>query len=387
MEAGGGCDALLDRARPLAWAAISWLITCAAFGALLMALWPSVQVRQEIADAGALAAFMRDAMWPLLPAATVAVCTALARHARKRLAFLVLFTVAAFDLGRIGIRFNPTIPLAEAAPATAGIRYLERAITAGRILPIGVRLLPGNTMLRYGVPAAQGGDWVNIRHYEFLLTGSTGHYDFGREFRSVPETWRALNVTHLVVPAGTSLPPAATLSYDDELRVVPLADAMPRATIVHAAEVVASDAEARALIAQARVDLHQRVLLMREDAPTPQELPSEALTAALRETERVDVTDDGPNSLRVGFHASAPGFLVLTETFLPGWACELDGDVVPILRANIAFRAIRVPPGEHVAVFTYRPQSARYGIALAAGTLGTIAGMAILRRRRARRRC
>jgi hypothetical protein len=55
--------------------------------------------------------------------------------------------------------------------------------------------------------------------------------------------------------------------------------------------------------------------------------------------------------------ASAPqgGYVVLNDIWHPWWRAEVDGQPTPILRANVTFRAVRVPPGEHRVRFTFHP--------------------------------
>ncbi len=67
------------------------------------------------------------------------------------------------------------------------------------------------------------------------------------------------------------------------------------------------------------------------------------------------------------------GFVVLADTFRPGWMAEVDGVETPILRAQWTMRAVSVPAGEHRVTFRYRPRSLRTGaIASAASSLMVI---------------
>jgi hypothetical protein len=70
--------------------------------------------------------------------------------------------------------------------------------------------------------------------------------------------------------------------------------------------------------------------------------------------ERVEVSTDSPRD----------GFLVLSDTYRPGWTALVDGVPAPLLRAHSAFRAVRVPSGRHRVFFLYRPASLRVGGAL-----------------------
>ena len=53
--------------------------------------------------------------------------------------------------------------------------------------------------------------------------------------------------------------------------------------------------------------------------------------------------------------AAMPAYLVLADTFDPGWSATLDGHPTPIFPAYLAFRAVYLPGGSHSIVFTYRP--------------------------------
>ncbi|MEQ1697598.1 MAG: hypothetical protein ABL901_17325 [Hyphomicrobiaceae bacterium] len=50
------------------------------------------------------------------------------------------------------------------------------------------------------------------------------------------------------------------------------------------------------------------------------------------------------------------GFVVLNDLWHPWWIATLDGATpAPVLRANVLFRAVRVPNGRHTVTFTFAP--------------------------------
>lgn len=81
--------------------------------------------------------------------------------------------------------------------------------------------------------------------------------------------------------------------------------------------------------------------------------------------------------ISVDVRSSTGGLLVLSEPYYPerhGW---VDDRAVPVERVNLAFSAVRVPPGEHRVELRYSPTSFRTGLLL---TMLTLVGFAIASR-------
>ncbi len=86
--------------------------------------------------------------------------------------------------------------------------------------------------------------------------------------------------------------------------------------------------------------------------------------------------DLAPGEYRMQINSARKQFLVVSDSYYPGWEALVDGKSVKIYRANEAFRAIVMPAGEHSIEFRYRPKSVRYGAWISGVTL--IAGIAFL---------
>jgi len=64
------------------------------------------------------------------------------------------------------------------------------------------------------------------------------------------------------------------------------------------------------------------------------------------------------------------GFLVLMDSYFPGWTVKVDGKERPIIRANHFYRAVQLDSGSHTLEFDYFPEGLNEGL--------MISGMSIL---------
>ena len=92
-----------------------------------------------------------------------------------------------------------------------------------------------------------------------------------------------------------------------------------------------------------------------------------------------------PDRVRLEVEAERAGYVVLADAFDPGWHATVDAAAAPLLRANVAFRAIAVPAGRHVVEMVYRPRAVSLGFALTLFTIALVAVAAVTRSLRSRR--
>ncbi len=63
----------------------------------------------------------------------------------------------------------------------------------------------------------------------------------------------------------------------------------------------------------------------------------------------------------INVKSAQDGFLVLNDTYYPGWKAYDNGKRTEIFRANYFMRAIKLSPGEHEVVFEYDPWTYKLG--------------------------
>ena len=92
--------------------------------------------------------------------------------------------------------------------------------------------------------------------------------------------------------------------------------------------------------------------------------------------ERAEIVRYEPDLAVVRVRASETRYLVLTDSYFPGWQAWIDGRPVEVERANYLFRAVAVPPGEHTIEWRYRPTSLLVGALISAGGLAVMVALA-----------
>lgn len=156
----------------------------------------------------------------------------------------------------------------------------------------------------------------------------------------------------------------------DGLEVYENSLAMPRAWVARSALMAPGGALSLDLMQRATFDPRQTVLL--EDTKRVPKVDS--TDGPLGD---VQVVDETPNMVRIQVEDSAGGFLLLADTYYPGWTAEIDQAKTEVLRADHSFRAVPLPQGDHTVIFRYEPPSFRIGVVLTALGLAAVQGMVI----------
>jgi hypothetical protein len=290
---------------------------------------------------------------------------------------------------------QPRSAVLSAAPSPA-LEFLRSRLADGQTRFIGVPYTVGHplTPLLFDLRDFRGVSALPARRYvEYLRAFDPNAAQFTLQQPSV-RTSPLLDlaaVRFVAVRAPTKSPPAAHLDEDPQLALAYADDrvaiyenhaAVPRFRLVHQAEVV-QDARAAterigAWAAQGghagELGLADRVIIEPDAAGQLPPLPG----AASRGAERVRVvSDDHPDRLALEVDVDTAGFLVVADTYHPGWNAWLDGEPTPIYPADLMFRAIFVPAGSHAIELRYQPRSFTAGALISALALIVCAAMTL----------
>ena len=159
---------------------------------------------------------------------------------------------------------------------------------------------------------------------------------------------RTFGVTHVLSPypqEGASL----TLIREDPGALVYRVDKAARARFVPSATVVATERDAADRLLDQQFDPDRQVLLHDVVDPLPAAIAGEGGSGTAR------ITGEGATWIDVTVDAPAAGYLLLADTYYPGWSATINGTAASILRANISSRVVAVGAGQHVVHMTYDP--------------------------------
>jgi len=218
-------------------------------------------------------------------------------------------------------------------------------------------LLPNSGMFD-GIASANNYDPLLVGRYAQLLELAV----------KAPAVLRVMGVTHVV--SDRPWPGAGSASWSGGMAsLYRLPGALGRAWVVSQARRLPAQ-ELLAHLADPAFDPASEALL-EADSQTPEATPAAVPGPVSGVPAAPIVLRDTPNGITIRAVLERPGYLVLADTWYPGWHATVDGRAVPLLRANYAFRALWLEAGEHVVEMVYRPASLRWG---AAFSLATVAG-------------
>lgn len=133
--------------------------------------------------------------------------------------------------------------------------------------------------------------------------------------------------------------------------------AQPRARLMGRPVYVADPAGAARALDELGAAIRTRVVVEAPDRPVPADAePRGSARVAVDRPEHVEVDAE--------VEPGAPAYLVLADTYDPGWTATVDGQPAPIRPAFAAFRAVALEPGRHRVVFRYEPAGFRAGLGI-----------------------
>jgi hypothetical protein len=284
--------------------------------------------------------------------------------------------------------------------ALAGGSAVNRLTAAGhwQQLSGGARYIleaqEGETARFYAVASGDEQEMVaGLKYYfpsVYHLFGSGGHsslrlmrYDTFMQ-RAHPLVMLSLTGSRYVLNKGRLTPDAESvlpLAYQDgEWFVYEHPPALPRAFIVHQAVAAADAEEALSYLRDRNFD-PQSLLVLETAEPLSPSAAEPSANTPIAGADSAVIARYTPSSVEIRANLANSGFLVLLDSYYPGWQVYVDGQRGTIMRAYYFARAVYLERGGHTVRFVYCPLSFYGGLALATAGLLVLAAATWLARR------
>ena len=346
------------------------LVTVAVFIAIVgipvLCFWLGTAPNYHNLDPSHLAFFRTQ--WLILAAGIIAALF-LAVRSNGWVPLVVCVVWSAADLLWFAVDYNPSISRDHYYPRTPAIEWLQTDQSLFRIFGGGNMLGPDCAEV-FGLNDARGCDYMTVRRYEELITGRAGDFFFYRNAADFPKAFPLLNVKYILAPKALPLNQQFFEPvYSGEIFIYRFKACRDRALLVYDYQVEPDRAAVLARVSSGGFDPQKTVLL--EAQPTPIVDISSTQT---NQPGSVRIVSYEPDRVRLEAALTRPGFLLLLDTYFPGWSATVNGSPVTICRADYNFRAVPLPAGTSTVVFSYFPGSLRWGMILCgAGVLALAA--------------
>jgi hypothetical protein len=84
-------------------------------------------------------------------------------------------------------------------------------------------------------------------------------------------------------------------------------------------------------------------------------LEGASTSGSRRRPGTVRILDYANTSVTIEANSPDGGWVVLNDIWQQWWFAGINGNPAPMLKANVLFRAVEVPPGRHTVVFRFEP--------------------------------
>jgi hypothetical protein len=218
--------------------------------------------------------------------------------------------------------------------------------------------------------------------YPYVLSRYSRLYNLANQGKPIPSMkltgirrlsplYNLFNLKYLVVNSNRKLEiPGYDEVYDDgTLSILQNHYALSRVHLPRNVKMVKGETEALRSVIELPSISGEQIIIERESAS---KIPFEygSLFNQKDPSDMVEIVEYSPNRIELRANLASDAWVVLTDTFYPGWKAMIDDQFeAVIVPANYAFRAIYVPAGLHKIVFQYRPKFFSASIIIALITL------------------
>lgn len=269
---------------------------------------------------------------------------------KKKLILIFILVLMVFDLFRFSWKFNTFTEKKYLYPKTESLIYIQKNLGNYRIGAADDRILPPNFNLIYKISSVDGYDPLYLTRYgEFISAINRNQPDISTPFgfnRIVrlknfdSNLIDLLGVKYVLSFSELSSPKFNLVFEEGQTKIYENINVLPKAFFVK--EIIKTSTKQETI----------SVMFDNFDSST---------TAVVEEYNknnklgmgRVMNLDYSDNRIEIKVENETDGFLVINDSYYPGWSANMDGSVpLKIYRTNYNFRGILIPKGVHEIVLT-----------------------------------
>jgi len=166
--------------------------------------------------------------------------------------------------------------------------------------------------------------------------------------------------------------PRYKLVYDNEIKIYQNCNVYPRSFVVHNVEVIKDEKKILGRLDDVNFDLRNSIVIEKDP-------PSGFANKMFVDNSTANIIEYNLNSVVLQATLESEGFLILSDTYYPGWRAYIDGKETDIYEADYFLRAVFLEKGDHRVVFKYIPDTFWLGFYLSVATVIVIFGYFTLR--------
>lgn len=285
--------------------------------------------------------------------------------------FLTLIII--IDLFYFGMRFNTTSNPMTIYPKLKSVEFLKKDKTPYRVLyeenKDTFTFVP-NTLMAYHIQSLNGYLSLFPKRYDefWRLIGKKiegGSYiltDYHSKLLDL------LNVKYFVgVQSGQADKEFKDTKFklvysEGPMRIYENKSCMARAFFVSGFKVIKTQKDILCKLVDTNFEPDKEVILEENPPIKAERVRSDGISS-------LTIINYSAGEVEIDINAPDNGFLILSDTYYPGWKVFVDGKIDKIFRADYILRAVFLAKGRHAVKFIYDPLSFKFGVFTASITL------------------
>ena len=284
---------------------------------------------------------------------------AIFRKINRKTIGIIIFVFILIDLWSFGFRYRTSFEFYKCFFERKVVEFLKKDKSLFRVCTPNLRDLNKGMLYKIG---SIGGSGANLLSWygEFINLSQGYDKNFSNLFMTIHRLDKSLNmlnmkymITYKWVDMNDTSYKKVFTGHDRD--IYENLNCMKRAYVVHKAKYLKEDKEILKQVYSAEFSPYDTVILKGKEDTT-------AIRSSSKVSDKTQIVKYTPEEVLINTSTNKNGFLILSDTYYPGWKAYVDNKETKILRANYIFRAIKLEKGAHTVRFVYEPKSFTIGL-------------------------